>query len=178
MIFCHNNLEIIVVEVYSKPAFTLCLGYKLPNATDDYQSSLFSYLEQLVAKGHFVILGDFNNPDINWHTLTANSASSSTLCDIILSHNLYHLVQSPTHSKGDILDLVITNSPNLVNNLQLFNNLSDHCQVYFSIVSTPVCHDVNHKTFYAYDYQKGDTQSLCSFLLDHAFSEFLQIICH
>ena len=44
--------------------------------------------------------------------------------------------------------------------------------MYFSIVSTPVCHDVKRKTFNAYDYQKADTQSLCSFLLDHDFSEF------
>jgi len=55
-----------------------------------------------------VIMGDFNTPDINWSTLSANSQFSYKICDLIHQHNCTQLVEYSAHIHGNILDLIIT----------------------------------------------------------------------
>ena len=73
---------------------------------------LISNLTQLVKTNlstDIIITGDFNLPDINWDTLSATSTSSSAFCDFIFDSLLTQLVDLPTHVKGNILDLVLSN---------------------------------------------------------------------
>ena len=65
-----------------------------------------------------IILGDFNMPDICWSTLTGTSTASNSFCDLLFELNLSQLVKEPTHCKGNILDLVITND-NLITDLSI-----------------------------------------------------------
>ena len=53
-------------------------------------------------------MGDFNSPDINWQTFASTTVSSDHLCNLIIDHNLFQLVDVPTHIYGNILDLIIT----------------------------------------------------------------------
>ena len=57
------------------------------------------------------------SPGISWSTLTGHSPFSNALCDLAFRHNLLQLVDFPTHSKGNTLDMVFANSENLVFNL-------------------------------------------------------------
>lgn len=68
------------------------------------------------------LVGDFNMPDINWHNLTSNSPTSRQFCDLVFALNLSQLVLNPTHVLGGILDLVITNPPELIENLSVDSN--------------------------------------------------------
>ena len=81
-------------------------------------------------------MGDFKAPDINWSSLCGNSLSSTSLCDFVFDYNLSQFIQIPTHTGGNILDIVLTNTPEAVFNVTVapFSPLrSDHLALTFSL---------------------------------------------
>ena len=87
-----------------------------------------------------VLCGDFNVPSIDW-SLTSpivSSANSKLLCSIVQDHFLSQLVNSPTR-ENHILDLVFTNRPDYITNVQLMDNLpgADHDSIAFIICAYP-----------------------------------------
>lgn len=120
-------------------------------------------------------MGDFNFPDINWFTLSGSSTPSSIFCDFLFDHNLHQLVTSPTHSKGNILDLVITNHPDIITNISIDSRQellisSDHFPILFSI---PFNTKSNYSPpQYILDYSKADWEGLLIYLLDFDFTDF------
>ena len=125
-----------------------------------------------------VIMGDFNCPDIDWDTLSGFSHFSSLLCDLIFELNLTQFVDIPTHVKGNILDLIIANSTELVSNIHSTGNQilsSDHFLLCFSL--HPHLSSSMHNTIsghpMSFNYSKADLEGMCDYLLDIDFSRFL-----
>lgn len=86
------------------------------------------------------LIGDFNQPDVDWACLTGDNPTSSLFCNLIFDTNLTQLVTSPTHLKGNILDLVLTNNDHLIEDttvsqvMEPFPGLkSDHMPITFNI---------------------------------------------
>ena len=96
---------------------------------------------------------------------------------------LSQLIESPTHIKGNILDLLMTNHNDSIKILTILphdqsSNIipSDHCLITFDTrlytdrrftSSTSSCALV-------FDFPKADLDGLCSYLLDHHFSSCIQ----
>ena len=79
---------------------------------------------------HTTILGDFNIPISN------NSHYSKLLNNTIESHNCIQHVNKPTHSTGNILDLIITHDTNTsITDITVNRLITDHHIVTFSIHS-------------------------------------------
>ena len=95
--------------------------YSPPNSTIEYQLHLIKYLHTLtLSPSHIIIVGDFNAPEINWSSLTGGTTFSKALHDLIFDSNLPQLIHSPTLIKGIILDLVLTNSEEIIITSPLF----------------------------------------------------------
>jgi len=128
--------------------------YAPPNATADYHRDLNNYLTTTSTLSTSVfILGDFNLPDINWDTLTGISTISNNFCDCIFESNLTQLVESPTHQCGNILDLVLTNSPEHVLHLSVHPReyqciTSDHHLITFTTNFKSSSHSPTSKEFF------------------------------
>ena len=172
------HLEVLSVELSFSSPVLISVVYIPPSSNPGYCFDLLHYLDSVAAHPRSVIVGDFNLPDISWSTLTGHSPVSNALCDLVFRHNLLQLVDFPTHSKGNILDLVFVNSENLVSNLvQASSNTlcSDHCIISFNLFSTcsrntsKVCHSP------IYDFKKTDLDGLLSFLLDVDFDPLLNL---
>ena len=58
-------------------------------------------------------------PDTNWSSFSASSSSSSCLVDQICAKNFIQLITQPTHRCGNILDLVLSNSPSRISNVSV-----------------------------------------------------------
>ncbi len=158
----------MIVEVSS---ITICLAYNPPNAPEDQFINLLDTLKGISEIENLIIFGDFNCPDIDWLTMSACSPSSDSLCDLC---NLTQLVSSPTHSRGNTLDLVITNSEGLIEDLWIedSNTHSDHFKIHFSVNTDYQYKDKrNSKYSFVYDYSKADYAGMCSFILDKDFSD-------
>ena len=140
-------------------------------------NSLFLYLSNLITlRDHIILVGDFNFPDINWDTLSGSSLSSKSFCDFVFQNNLSQLVHSPTHLKGSILDLVLTNSDELLSNVEVIpphhSLSSDHYIISFQL-SLLKSLTPRQKPRYVFDFPKANLTGLCNFLLDFDFSSCL-----
>ena len=89
-------------------------------------------LEELIVKveKNTILIGDFNLPDLDWEKGTA-SGRTRKLLEVANDNMLEQLVKFPTHLKGNILDLVLTNVPERVHEVEEVGRLgaSDHVAI-------------------------------------------------
>ena len=177
-----DHLEIITMRLELQNPVILCCTYISPSTDRTILNNAIFYLADLLRSNpthDIVLVGDFNLPDINWNTLSASSSVSELFCDFVYNHNLAQLVYEPTHIRGNILDLVLTNSDDRVINTSVIPNQhlmqSDHFNITFQITRSTLPQPsptTNQK--YVFDFPKADYEGLCSFLLDADFSTCLQ----
>lgn len=103
-------MELIAIHLHTFNCM-LCVVYVPPSITLQPFQNVLSFLATMVASGSVLIMGDFNRPDINWLSLTSSSLLSDIFCDFVFDNSLTQLVQEPTHSKNNCLDLVLSNFP-------------------------------------------------------------------
>ena len=105
--------------------------YRSPNSQNENNVKLIELVNSLNTNSEtHIILGDFNYPGIKWSSDTSDSKGQQFL-DMVNEKSLSQVVYFPTHNKGNILDLVLTNKPeNLVciENLGYLQN-SDHTMI-------------------------------------------------
>ena len=82
--------------------------------------------------------GDFSAPDLKWkdHGETNCSSSYGLPLGIIKEHGLTQLEHEPTRRQGEahsIIDLVLTNSDKIINNVRVIPGISNHDMVLFEI---------------------------------------------
>lgn len=102
-----------------------------------------------------ILLGDFNFPGINWQsdppTTQASSSEYFEFVSLCLDFNLHQLVLKPTRCSAqspNILDLILTTSPEFVSPMTYLPGITDHfiiqCDLNLtlpSLTSSEVIHD-------------------------------------
>lgn len=143
-IMVDTNLEFVSACVFTghrKFIFSVC--YKPPQSSTAFCQELHDVLNKLTVrfpKCPLFLFGDFNLPSIIWSTdppsLVENSIECSSFLNVCLDFNLKQLVLQPTrcspHS-ANVLDLLLTTTPELVSPLVFMPGLSDHCFIHCSI---------------------------------------------
>ena len=97
---------------------------------------------------------------------------------MVFNLNLTQLIDQPTHINGNILDLILTNTENLVCNVSVYSTppfliSSDHFLITFDIASgssTPS--KKPSQTFW--NYTRGDYTGLCTYLNNIVFISLYQ----
>ena len=185
----HKDLEILSILLkFEKNQILLCCVYISPNVNDIYLANNISCLSQTIHSHSkssnissipSITIGDFNLPDIQWDTLTSSSPNSRSFCDFVFDNALVQLIHEPTHTKGNILDLVLTNDNDLVSNATV--NLSNHhLSTDHYLISFKLSHpvqpslQVQASSRYVLDYPKANYDAICSYLLDYDFTSCLQ----
>ena len=173
-----GNLEIVTVSVNTAHQTVLCFIYLLPNSTQEHTQPIFDYIKGLfLITSSIIILGDLNFPDINWETLLGGSQASNNFCDLVFDYNLSQLIEEPTHIGGNILDLIITNSDELVHNVVVnpHNTIifSDHFIITFHICLSTL--PVPPKaTYYSYDYSKADFSRMEQYIINSCHLQYFE----
>lgn len=172
-----------VEAVFCKLCFattTFIVGciYRSPSTDLNVLQSLHVYMQQHVKGTKLILLGDFNLPDINWHTLHHRSPCADILFDIMLSFNLTQIITQPTRVQGsssNILDLVFLSNHFPTHNakFEVSTGLSDHklvlCEVPYQD-SLPSSQPT--KTYK--DYNRADDTSIID-TLSFQLSSFKQL---
>ena len=174
VIYSRNDPDILSVQMTSPLSVVLCAVYIPPSANSNEWNILLNYLRSLHNSfcGQLLIVGDFNCPDISWDTLTATSSSSSGLCELVFDLNLKQCVSIPTHVKGNILDLVITDCHDCLYDLAVLDHPvlgSDHLPITFKLF----CCSNHPSTKIArsfLNYSKADFTGMCDYLLGWDFT--------
>ena len=83
------------------------------------------------------IIGDSNLESVNWNTFSSTNSIHSHFLDLFQDLGLTQLVSSPTHKQGNVLDILLTDSPQLLRNLDIHDPgefiKSDHSPITFNI---------------------------------------------
>ena len=112
-----DHIEIISLHL------TLCCIYIPPNSGNTLINDLTSHVSDLVSSHSndidILLVGDFNMPDIDWDTLSSAAYPSVLFCDFIFKNNHSQLIDKPTHNKGNILDLILTNACHRVQDITI-----------------------------------------------------------
>ena len=172
-----DNLELLLVKVNSSISFRLCMIYHPPNADNTYSQDLITYLETIAAEASpLIIIGDFNSPRVDWHTLSGHTYFSNQLYDLIFQFNMTQLVTSSTHTEGNLLDLVITDSPNLINLLTIHSHksipiTSDHYLISFTVQHCSVKQKKSPATC-IHNFIRCDYHGMCDYLSSCDLSSF------
>ena len=153
-----NQITSFIVKGKGKETdLNVSLIYRSPNSNESNNDLLMETMKKTPKNS--ILIGDFNFPKINWSLEVGSDQKSRNFLDIIDETQLTQLVDFPTHVKGNILDLVLTNVPEKILNIDCLGNLgnSDH-----SIISVDIIYSatVSEQKEYIHDWNKGDTESL------------------
>ena len=107
---------------------TIYLVYRSPNAGPDSYVQLSNLIRQ--ASCNSIIIGDLNLPDVNWSDGEAIGRGRLVL-DATTEALMEQMVDFLTHTRGNTLDVIITNVPERVVEVEDVGRLgkSDHCMV-------------------------------------------------
>lgn len=95
------------------------LIYRCPTNFDSMPAKLLEHLEVNNSTNEpTVIFGDFNYPKIDWDNTTASDAKQQLFLEYVIGNGLEQLVNFSTRN-NNILDLVISNEPGIVQCLSL-----------------------------------------------------------
>ena len=164
--------ESVWAEVRLRDRDKLLLGciYRSPNADEENNNKLLEMLEavQQLKLTHLLLVGDFNCK-IKWDTLIAKQGEKKISVDIVESISAQGWTQHvklDTHfregQRSILLDLVITNEPHMVEDLEILNPLgkSDHGLLSF----TYLCYGEERTTKGILKYYKGVYKGMREYL--------------
>jgi len=127
-----------------------------------------------VSDTHVLVMGDFNYPGIDWSSSTTLPSAGLGTVDFLHTVESCFFTQhvsAPTREEA-ILDLVLSNDPDLVSDMNVLHPLgtSDHNMIVFSI---HLNYEVSHDNKVLRDYKKGDYDQIRSSLADIDWDSFM-----
>jgi len=87
------------------------LVYRPPKRDRENMAELITLIQE--AESRSIMIGDFNCPGVDWETGRGGDLGSE-LAEAALENKFSQMVDFPTHIKGNLLDLVLTNIPEKV----------------------------------------------------------------
>ena len=88
--------------------------YRSPNSIKTNDDELCDWIREM--RGTFIIIGDFNFPDIRWHSGCAG-AKGRRFMETMKDRFLHQHVELETHNSGNVLDLIISNNEDSVSDV-------------------------------------------------------------
>ena len=171
----HNHdLEIILAEIKTllNMKLLLCSCYRPPNEDQNWIKRFNSFLGNICpSHQHIVLAGDFNLPQlqISWsYPEKTTGCSENAFIELLNDHFMVQLNNTATR-ENNILDLVITNIPELVNISEVLfpaeaEIFTDHSVINFDLLVHPKRLYQELTGRYNYDYRRGDFTALRSAL--------------
>ena len=139
-----KGAEIISVELQvGQEKFVFCTVYRVGTLGEINHRSIVESLRSFYSgrtHRNIFIVGDLNLNSVTWPLSDANNSANrldKMFLDSFFELGLEQLINDPTHVKGRVLDLLLTNNSSLVRNSKVLNNevicKSDHYPITFSI---------------------------------------------
>lgn len=106
---------------------------------------------QELSLNELILLSDFNLPETDWlnNRVLRQSDIYTLMMDFVQDNFLTQLVNEPTR-ESNILNLVLTTSPDLVNDLVVGESFSDHNSISFLLSGIPYLQRKSQKLLYCY----------------------------
>ena len=137
-----SKAEILSVELKFSNNDIVCITtcYRVGTLGAANHKEVDSHLRAIASNKKYnkhIILGDFNLPRTSWPEAESSDNIENLFIDTFNDLGMYQLVSYPTHDKGKILDLILTDKPGLVKDINIFNQhtvcQSDHFGITFKL---------------------------------------------
>ena len=161
---CHA--EILSVELITPSKNKICIStcYRVgtlgPSNHSEIQQHLNFISDNRKIKSHFFV-GDLNLDKIKWNNLTSTSNTQNLFLSTFNDLGWTQIISNPTHSRGNILDIFLTNNPHLISSMCIHNNeiiKSDHYALSCNIDIKPKRIKINKRKLY--NFKKANWQGL------------------
>ena len=122
-----SGAEIVATEITINGfKYIFCTCYRVGTLGvanhDSIRSSISSFFNNKKPKQIFIV-GDFNLSTVNWpldDNIPILNPTDKLFVDTFNDFGLVQFISCPTHSKGKILDILLTNNYSLVSNIEIF----------------------------------------------------------
>lgn len=153
----------VIAETKTRP-LNVTLFYRSPNSGEENTEKLVQIVDDHASD--CLILGDLNLPNIDYNNSTSDRKGRAML-ECVESKFLSQLIDFPTHTAGNTLDVAFTDLSDSVFNVEDLGNLgnSDHSIIKIELDFSP---KFNKTTEKVRDWRKGDKNGL---------KEYLKTIC-
>ena len=128
----------LILEDKSKIIVATC--YRVGTLGIENYRSISDIIRLLLRKKRvkkFFLIGDFNLNKANWLLNTSTNSVEQAFLDEFVQAGLVQLINEPTHIKGNILDILLTNSEHFMNDITVTNGnglcKSDHYSIKFKV---------------------------------------------
>ncbi|KAK6017188.1 endonuclease/exonuclease/phosphatase family protein, partial [Ostertagia ostertagi] len=161
-----DSYEILCCDFTFPELCRIVVLYRAPSCNQIKTLQLFKAITDLsICSYPFIVMGDFNLPNIEWTNDEINNVASlnGTILQLCKSYNLMQFVPTPTRG-SHTLDLLFCNKVGLISEVAINSPIgsSDHAMISFSI-DNPRC---EHKPVFKRKYTKADYNKICSYLSD------------
>ena len=128
-----TNHEIVIIKLRANDVpLHVVTAYRPPQQNLAENTTFVESLKEMLEScSNLLMVGDFNYPNISWHSYTASCAYNSYFLDLINESGLHQFVQEPTRELN-ILDLCIASNNNMIENLKIHDNFSTSDHAYFT----------------------------------------------
>ena len=134
--------EILSVTLKPKSGKNVCITtlYRVGTLGVENLKEVSRHLRALFKSkknSNHVLIGDFNLSSTRWPSGSTSCSIEREFADLFHDLNLEQLISCPTHKDGKILDLLLTNQPSIITNIDVhpLGNVctSDHKSISFKI---------------------------------------------
>ena len=174
----NSKAEMLSVSLTSgntRHCITVC--YRVGNLGQENLNEIERHLGNIISRRklqNHIVIGDFNFPQINW---SSNSSPTNLGHNFIAMFNNFgfnQMVNEPTHEKGNLLDLLFTNTSRAVDNVNVLQKneicSSDHFGITFNIKMKFKNKADKRKIF---NYKKANWQNLNNDLKSVRWDQYL-----
>jgi len=121
------------LKIDNNSSIAIGVCYRSQVASKQELQEIFEVIN-IASQGKVLIMGDFNNPRLNWDTYECDS-NVENFRYLLLDNYLCQRVREPTR-QSNILDLVISSDENMVTEVEVLEHLgnSDHNIIIWSLM--------------------------------------------
>ena len=139
---CAGEILGVTLKFNDGRKLILCTYYRVGSLGIDNHNEFKSFIRKARSRRGVVgiiVAGDLNMPKIDWENFSSTEGIDKLFLDSFSNFELEQLIISPTHKRGNILDLLLTDKSNLISDIVVSdNNLpckSDHYLISFCLNS-------------------------------------------
>jgi len=137
---CAAEMLAVQITLSNGMKYVISTCYRVGTLGMSNHDSVIQAIRPIIAKKKppkYFIIGDFNLSKVSWFTMSSSSLVEQAFVDSFNQLGLKQVISNPTHLKGNLLDILLTNFDSAINNLAVKDQdsvcKSDHFPVTFDI---------------------------------------------
>ena len=137
---CSAEILGITLKFKDGRKIILCSYYRVGNLGVDNHNEFCNYVRKARRRRGvcgIIVAGDLNMPEVDWDNYSCTKPVDQMMLDSFSNFGLEQLVDCPTHIKGNLLDLVLSDKSQLILNISVTDMnkpcKSDHFAINFKI---------------------------------------------